>query len=299
MEETDLQLRILLSYHYYRDVNLRELFGEYFEEPWPDIFLDSGAFSAHTQGAPITAEDYAEWLREVVHVADLYCTLDVIGDAEGTAENTEKLRNLGFDPLPVFHVASPMSRLEELAGENEYIGLGAMIEHRRYGSNSREHLLAWLARCFTVTERYGTKVHGFGLTDLDIMRDFPFRSSDSVCWKQGNIFGKLLLFAPRGDRFLHVNIRNRKHLFHNRKLLKQHGITASELRDYDGQEPLYSQLSFAGLKSLFFAQQNIRERAGRAEFQVFAVAGARRDFNLISAADTPVEEWSYERCAAG
>ena len=42
-------LRILVSYHYYKDEDLRGLFEQYFKETMPEIFMDSGAYSAATQ----------------------------------------------------------------------------------------------------------------------------------------------------------------------------------------------------------------------------------------------------------
>ena len=43
------QLRILLSYHYFGKEDLDALLAKHFAEPYPEIFLDSGAFSAKTK----------------------------------------------------------------------------------------------------------------------------------------------------------------------------------------------------------------------------------------------------------
>ena len=50
VNRTGRRLRILLSYHYFGREDLDALLAKHFTEPYPEIFLDSGAFSAKTQG---------------------------------------------------------------------------------------------------------------------------------------------------------------------------------------------------------------------------------------------------------
>ena len=45
-------------------------------------FLDSGAFSAFTQGAEIDIQEYIEFIKEHKDYLEAYANLDVIGDAE-------------------------------------------------------------------------------------------------------------------------------------------------------------------------------------------------------------------------
>ena len=80
------RLKILLSYHYFKKVNLRELLEKYFGSYPPMVFIDSGGFSAATQGVEINIEEYAAWLKEYEDLITVYANLDEIGDPELTYE---------------------------------------------------------------------------------------------------------------------------------------------------------------------------------------------------------------------
>ena len=58
VDRAAMKLRILLSYHYYKDTDLDALFAKYFTPPYPDVFADSGAFSAASQGIQIDIKEY-------------------------------------------------------------------------------------------------------------------------------------------------------------------------------------------------------------------------------------------------
>ncbi len=222
-ERSGLRLRVLLSYHYYRDVDLFELFGKYFQEPWPDVFLDSGAFSAHTQGATIDIGAYAEWVQHHERLATVYANLDVIGDATGTARNQRELERRGLRPLPVFHTGEPWSVLTDTAEEYPYIALGGMV-----GQKNKALLRAWIAKCFaTVGER--AVFHGFGVTAWGIMRDFRWYSVDSSSWGAGFRFGTVSLFDEGKGKFVKIDLRDKAGAWEHRKLIESYGFTAKDL----------------------------------------------------------------------
>lgn len=145
-QESGRQLRILISYHYYKDCDLDELYAKYFRQPYPDTFLDSGAYSASTQGASISVDDYAAYAHRYSALFSVVANLDVIGDPEATARNQQALEDLGLNPLPVFHVGEPWIVLERLCERYDYIGLGGMVPY----SGNKGVLLGWLARCFKI-----------------------------------------------------------------------------------------------------------------------------------------------------
>ena len=188
-------LRILLSYHYYKDTDLDQLFEKYFTEPYPDVFADSGAFSAMTQGSYIDIDDYANWLKKYNHLFSTYSNLDVIKDADGTWENQVYLEEKhGLSPLPVFHVLESFDWLERYIEKYQYIALGVA------GMQQRGGLMAWLTKCFQMAK--GRAVyHGFGLTGWKVMRDFPWYSVDSSSWGQGFRFGQVPVFNTNKGRF--------------------------------------------------------------------------------------------------
>ena len=88
-------LRILTSYHYFKTYDYDTMVKTHFDGFKPDIFADSGAFSAVTQGAELNIDDYAKWIIRWREYFTIYANLDVIGDplvrgnGKGTLVETE------------------------------------------------------------------------------------------------------------------------------------------------------------------------------------------------------------------
>lgn len=189
-------LRVLLSYHYYKKLD----FSKFISSLAPlqvGIFIDSGAFSAFSQGSQIVLKEYAEYLRACSPLVSHYANLDVIGDPAATLENQRRLEGVGLRPLPVFHVGEDFSYLERYCEEYDYVALGGMVLHLRFKSR----LMSWLVKCFRVAAASPRKTgfHGFGCTNWDIVKTFPWRSVDSSSWGSGFRFGQVVVFdAVRG-----------------------------------------------------------------------------------------------------
>lgn len=160
------------------------------EKPKVDLFLDSGAYSAVTQGAVINIQDYIKFIKENKEAISIYANLDVIGDAAGTWKNQQIMEKAGLSPLPVFHQGEDETYLRKYIEQYEYIALGGMV-----GTSSNQ-LIYWLDRIFPTTcDEDGMpkiKVHGFGLTSLQLMLRYPWYSVDSTSWvitgRMGNVF---------------------------------------------------------------------------------------------------------------
>ena len=77
------------------------------------VFLDSGAFSAHTLGAHIDLPTYCEYIKrnkDIIRVEDnivMASVLDGIGDPLQTYRNQLCMEELGARPLPCFHFGRP------------------------------------------------------------------------------------------------------------------------------------------------------------------------------------------------
>jgi hypothetical protein len=100
------RMKVLLSYYYYSSTDLDKEFTKLFRIQ-PEVFFDSGGFSAFTQGIKIKAEDYGNFLLKWQHVAAVYANLDVIGSPEGTWANQQALEAMGLHPIPCSMWASP------------------------------------------------------------------------------------------------------------------------------------------------------------------------------------------------
>lgn len=218
--------KILLSYHYVRQIQrpLPDEVARWFVDlPDPVLFLDSGAFSAMTQGAPIDVHDYGRWLQKYAWRCHVYSNLDVIGDgdrsAEGTWTNQRVLEDeYGLSPLPVFHVGEPWSALDRLleAGYT-YIALGGLV------GRPTTSVMPWLVRCFRVVD--GAAVfHGFGLTSWTELLSLPWYSVDSSSWSAGSRYGSLVLFDDRTGQRRRCRMGDHASVYAMADLIRHYGL---------------------------------------------------------------------------
>ena len=170
-----------------------------------DLFLDSGAYSAWTQGVEIDIHEYIKFIKEHKDLLTIYTNLDVlpkVGDdqaglkksAELTLENQKIMEGEGLTPLPVFHVGQPFSFLEYYVDNYDYLGLGAMV------GKPKSTLIPWLDSCFSdfICDGEGMpkiKIHGFGITALDMLFRYPWYSVDSTSWVMTGRMGSV--YIPR------------------------------------------------------------------------------------------------------
>ena len=222
-------LRILLSYHYYRDEHLDDLLKECFGDMPIDVFADSGAYSAATLGKPIKEEDYIAWVQRWKHHFTAVSAPDVIGDPEATTAATERMLQqvTGVPVLPVFHVGEPWHYLERWCADPriDYLALGGMVPYTR----ELRLLNAWLVKAFGIIPRE-KKVHGFGLTTWSLLLRHPFYSVDSSSWTAGFRFASLQLFDTRRGRFEVVAMGQKNELLKHARLLEGYGIRPTEAR---------------------------------------------------------------------
>lgn len=220
-------LRILLSYHYYKDERIDELLDQCFGDLPIDVFADSGAFSALTVGKPINEDDYIAWVNRWKHRFTAVSAPDVIGDPSATSLATDRMlaKVSGVPVLPVFHVGEPWSYLEKWANDPriDYLAFGGMVPYTR-----RLKLLdAWITKAFTIVPPK-VRVHGFGLTTWSMLLKHPFYSVDSSSWTAGFRFAQLQLFDIERGKFIDVSMAKRTELLKHAKLLEEYGLRPSE-----------------------------------------------------------------------
>lgn len=169
-----------------------------------ELFLDSGAFSAWSQGKKIDIQDYISFIKEHEDVIDVYANLDVIEDPKATWDNQRIMEKAGLKPLPVYHTPfeSPKWLQRYLNRGYNYIALGGMAG----GTVSKTRIIERLDFVFSnlLCDQKGmpkVKVHGFGLTALSIMFRYPWYSVDSTSWvitgRTGSIFTPCLTGGRR------------------------------------------------------------------------------------------------------
>ena len=209
--------KILLSYHYYKNYDLDEVLRDKFDEPFPQIFIDSGAYSAFSVGAEIDLREYADFLKRNRHRITTYANLDSIGDAARTLENQKRLEDMGLRPLPVFHTGESWSYLEHYIENYNYIALGGMVPYLK----DHKRLMPWLIRAFKMAQDRSV-FHGFGCTNFNITRSLPWYSIDSSSWLSGARFGNIPLFDLKAGKFISVTLRNYREIYRYANLIREH-----------------------------------------------------------------------------
>lgn len=186
---------ILESFHYVG----AQRYVDIMRQDGAKVFLDSGAFSAHflKHAKPIDLGAYCEYIKrnpDIIREDDgvpLASVLDGIGDPLQTYRNQLDMEARGVRPLPCFHYGEDERYLEWYIRNYGYITIGGMVR------KTKEQLVTWLDR---IWDRYLTdgsgharlKVHGFGLTTVDLMSRYPWYSCDSSSWIQAASFGSIV-----------------------------------------------------------------------------------------------------------
>lgn len=185
----------LESYHYIGSGK----YADRIRETGAKVFLDSGAFSAFSLGVNVDLPAYVRWIQrnqDIVRREDgrtlMASVLDGIGDPLQTYRNQLEMESLGVRPLPCFHYGEDERYLEYYIANYEYITIGGMVPI------STPQLFHWLDRIWNKylcdgSGRARIKVHGFGLTSVPLMQEYPWYSVDSSSWVQIGAHGNILM----------------------------------------------------------------------------------------------------------
>lgn len=146
-----------------------------------EVFLDSGAFSAHTKGVEIKIEDYISFIKKHRNIINIYSNLDVIKNPKQTWKNQITMEKAGLLPPPVYHFGESIKWLERYLNRNKYnyISLGGMV------GIPNKYLIRWLDNLFSnyLTNNKGIpniKIHGFGISRIKLIMRYPWYSIDST-----------------------------------------------------------------------------------------------------------------------
>lgn len=204
-------------------------------------FLDSGAFTQWTLAQQWSKEhdgdrwgyyetqehfdyldSYAEFIKKYIIGIDLYANVDVIPtkgkfmpggvSPDEEIERAERLswRNLryfekkhGLHPVPVVHYRAKEEKWlrRHIEAGYEIIGLGGLV-----GSTMKGEAQGWLDRCFNIVcdnpKRLPcAKMHGFGVTNYDLLLRYPWWSVDSTSWTKCGAYGAIAVPHKRNGQF--------------------------------------------------------------------------------------------------
>lgn len=201
------------------------------------LFIDSGAFSAHTKGKIVDVDKYIDFLNEIDDKVYICAQVDTIPGEFKKPKTEQQLKEapkLSWENylymkdkvknkdklLPIYH-----------QGEDEY-WLKNMLEYTENGqhipyigispandlSNDKKEI--FIKKCFNIISKSShpnVKTHAFGMTKLQFLEKYPFYSADSTTWHMQGIYGGL--FTPYG--FMQFSTRSKTHArakAHNRNL---------------------------------------------------------------------------------
>ncbi|MFJ4960238.1 hypothetical protein [Streptomyces sp. NPDC088739] len=211
--------RVLLSYWYARRMDWDRLLDVI--AGW-DVILDSGAFSAHTQGGTVDLDAYARWLRLWSGRAVAAFSLDVIDDPVASARNYRRLldADTGMTIIPVHHAGTHVRFLDDLLNSGvTYVGFGGMVEHYK----RRNAVTRWVAWHLRHCADAGARVHGLGYTASAVNR-LPLYSVDSSTWVNAERRGFLCLWDDRRNMITQIQIRNPEAVARCAPLMRRVGI---------------------------------------------------------------------------
>jgi hypothetical protein len=231
---TDRQpFKVLLSFWYYRTRDLDAFLGGL--PARPQVFVDSGAYSAGTQGAHIELVDYVAFLKRWEHWIDVFANLDQVSylgrhptdDAVATLTNQRRMEDmLGKRPIPVFHAGEDFDYLDGYCADHDYVALGGMASNAPAGS-----VVRWVIKCFRTAERTGTRFHGFGQTRKPLLTAAPWYSVDSSSWGSGHRYGGVVLWDGRRHEFVQVRVGDHRSVYRHARLIREHGVDPQALAD--------------------------------------------------------------------
>ena len=150
-------------------------------------FLDSGAFSYQMQAlkkkhpldqraATVIIDQYVKWVRACPFIFDFLVTFDYSRDAGVTEWATKRIEAQGLRPVPVYHLGSPITALQQLMNRGySLIGIGGMVPYKANVCRP------FLDQVFSLTEKYQVRCHGFGIGSL-AMFQYPWFSVDTTAW---------------------------------------------------------------------------------------------------------------------
>lgn len=144
-----------------------------------DIMLDSGAYSAETQGETIYLDAYILWLQlnlPKYPQIKAYVNLDDLSDPNKSEQNLLKMQSEGLDPLPVYHYGEDEKLLDKMCSKREYVGLGGLA----VGTMTSQKLQIFWEHVY---KKYpDNKFHFFGVNTMKPFYRYQPYSIDSISW---------------------------------------------------------------------------------------------------------------------
>ena len=225
------------------------------------LFIDSGAFTAHTKGVHIPVDSYIDFINSIDDQVTVFAQMDKIAGRFGVTPTLEEQLNAPKESwenylymkdkvksrdklIPIFHQGEDFKWLKNMleythedGNHIKYIGISS---NKALSSNQ---WLPWFEKVFDVIKNSSNPnvcTHAFGVGATKVLEQFPFTSSDSTTWLKVSSFGGIMINGTT----LCVSNRKRNdpdHILNKstaviedvKKICNEIGITLEDLMDED------------------------------------------------------------------
>lgn len=177
------------------------------------LFIDSGAYTAHTKGTEVDVDAYIDFMNEIDDYVTIYAQVDTIPGRFGQPRTEEDIREApkkswenylymiskAKSPdkvIPVYHQGEDIKWLKNMLEFRhpdghpiQYIGISSAKDQ------SIQSNFSWLKQVYKVIAESSNphvKTHGFGIMVANFIEQFPFASSDSTTWLMAGANGGVM-----------------------------------------------------------------------------------------------------------
>lgn len=177
------------------------------------LFIDSGAFTAHTLGKELNVDEYINYVNSIDEHVHIFAQMDHIPGVFGKPKTKQQLieapelswknylymrsRVKSKDKLlPIFHQGENYKWLENMLEFTDseghhipYIGISPANDL------STKNKQAFIDKCFYIIGKSSNpdvKTHAFGMTSLSLLENYPFYSADSTSWIMTGAMGNIM-----------------------------------------------------------------------------------------------------------
>lgn len=235
-----------------------EFWIEYKKEHDFKLFVDSGAYSAHTKGAELDVDEYISYINKNEGIFDVVAQVDKIPGEFKKHKTLEQLKSAPEESwqnylymrervidadklLPIFHQGEDFKHLQRMLeakfdGKHiPYIGISPANDLLT------SHKAKWLETVFRIirdSSNPQVKTHAFGMTTKNLLEKYPFYSADSTTWLMQGIFGSIQ--TPVGNFLVSDRQKDKPDYYLNQpkpvldklyKLVEERGFNMKDLEE--------------------------------------------------------------------
>ena len=145
---------------------------------------------------------YCDFCKSIHGRVDFYVTFDYRSTVDVTWQMTERMRKMGLLPVPVFHGDTNVHWLGKYSRVGHpYLGISGVITTHK-GRSSKRTQMEYLDSCFGYLKekQISVRTHGFAVTRMELMANYPWTSVDSSTWLQTAAYGSICLLNSRTRR---------------------------------------------------------------------------------------------------